>query len=140
MNDQATLAFHGNCLCGAVSLHLKHDRPTMGVCHCGICRRWAGGPSMTVECHEAPQIEGIEHVRVYPSSEWAERGFCAECGTHLFYRLKSGGFYAVSVGLFDDGGRWPFELQVFIDEKPNTYQFANVTRQMTGEDVFKAWR
>jgi len=36
-------------------------------------------------------------------------------------------------------GQWPFELQVFIDEKPENYAFANATREMTGEEVFKAW-
>jgi len=94
---------------------------------------------MTLECHRAPQIEGEEHVHVYASSEWAERGFCARCGTHLFYRLKEGGFYAVSAGLFKEAENWPFALQVFIDEKPDNYHFSNVTREMTGEEVFKAF-
>lgn len=94
---------------------------------------------MTLECHQTPRIEGVEHVRTYPSSEWAERGFCAHCGTHLFYRLTQREFYALPVGMFDEGGSWPFELQVFVDEKPGNYQFANATQEMTGEEVFKAW-
>lgn len=137
-NDQAT-SFHGKCLCGAVSLHVRHDKPTMSACHCSICRRWNAGPYMTLECHEAPRIEGAEHVRTYASSEWAERGFCSQCGTHLFYRLAQGEFYAVSAGLFAEAGNWPFELQVFVDEKPDNYRFADATKEMTGEEVFKAF-
>lgn len=137
--NQATSVFHGKCLCGAVSLHARHEKPFMGVCHCSICRRWSGGPLMTLECHEAPRIEGGGQVRIYASSEWAERGFCAVCGTHLFYRLRQGEFYAIPVGLFEEGGSWPFELQVFVDEKPGNYRFADSTREMTGEEVFKAW-
>lgn len=139
MSDDQATSFHGKCLCGAVSLQVRHDKPGMGACHCSICRRWNGGPYMTLECHEAPQIEGVEHVRTYASSEWAERGFCAQCGTHLFYRLAKGDFYAVSAGLFAESGNWPFELQVFVDEKPDNYRFANATREMTGEEVFKAF-
>lgn len=138
-NTKATSTLTGQCLCGAVTLQVRHDRPALGVCHCSICRRWGGGPFMTLESHRAPQIEGEEHIRSYASSEWAERGFCACCGTHLFYRLKQGEFYALSAGLFKEGENWPFELQVFVDEKPDNYQFANVTREMTGEEVFKAF-
>lgn len=137
IDDPAPL--QGKCLCGAVTLHIQHDKPSMSACHCSICRRWTGGPFMSIESHKAPHIDGLEHVRTYASSEWAERGFCARCGTHLFYRLVRDEFYAVSVGLFQEGPDWPFGLQVFIDDKPNNYQFANATREMTGEDVFKEW-
>jgi len=140
MNEgQAGSVLRGNCLCGAVTLQVQHQAPTLNACHCSICRKWTGGPFMTLECHQAPRIEGEEHVRTYTSSDWAERGFCGQCGTHLFYRLREGEFYALPVGLFEEGGQWPFELQVFIDEKPTNYAFANATREMTGEEVFKAW-
>lgn len=94
---------------------------------------------MTVESHGVPEIDGTQHVQIYSSSDWAERGFCARCGTHLFYRLKKDAFYAVSIGLFDEGKNWPFTLQVFVDDKPDNYDFSNVTRTMTGEEVLKAW-
>lgn len=94
---------------------------------------------MTLECHQAPRIDGVEHVRTYASSEWAERGFCAHCGTHLFYRLRQDEFYALPVGLFAEGGDWPFELQVFVDQKPDNYRFAEDTRTMTGQEVFSQW-
>lgn len=85
--------------------------------------------------HAPPQLTGEEHVHVYESSEWAERGFCRRCGTHLFYRLKHGDFHAVPVGLFDDPDDWTFALQVFIEEKPAFYCFANDTRTLTGEEL-----
>lgn len=94
---------------------------------------------MSVECHQVPTINGIEHVTSYSSSDWAERGFCMHCGTHLFYRLKDADFYALSAGLFTETRHWPLTLQVFVDEKPENYSFANETRMMTGEQVFEAW-
>lgn len=129
----------GHCLCKAVALSVRHDNPQLGVCHCGICRAWGGGPFMSLESHQAPIIEGIENVTIYATSEWAERGFCMHCGTHLFYRLKEGDFYAVSAGLFSHSGEWPISLQVFIDEKPENYALVNETHTMTGQEVFDAW-
>lgn len=61
------------------------------------------------------------------------------CGTHLFYRLKKEDFYALSAGLFKESAEWPFTLQVFVDEKPGNYEFANETQKMTGREVFEAW-
>lgn|SRR5690554_196769 len=129
----------GSCLCGAVQLSVVQEHPSMGVCHCSICRKWAGGPFMSMECHQAPSIRGEEHIGIFDSSEWAQRGFCKQCGTHLFYRLKEGGFYALAAGLFPKSGNWPFTLEVFVDEKPENYEFANKTKRMTGAEVFAQW-
>ncbi|HLT99104.1 MAG TPA: GFA family protein [Burkholderiaceae bacterium] len=129
----------GRCLCGAVQLQVSHERPAIGACHCSICRKWSGGPFLSMECHETPVIRGEEHVGVYDSSDWAQRGFCKQCGTHLFYRLKEGGFYALSAGLFKESGNWPFTLEVFVDEQPGNYAFSNETKRMTGAEVFEQW-
>ena len=139
MVDESTYIYRGQCLCGAVRLVLSGAQPSLSVCHCRVCRRWGGGPLFSAECHRAPQIEGLEHVRVYASSEWAERGFCGHCGTHLFYRLSQGEFYSLPVGLFDEGAEWPFDLQIFVDQQPSNYRFANETRRMTGQEVFDQW-
>lgn len=126
---------HGHCLCGAVKLTLDIERPTLSACHCSMCRRWGGGPLLSVDSHGVPALEGEQHISVYAASEWAERGFCSRCGSHLFYRLRDGSWYSVSPGLFDESGTWPFELQVFVDDKPDNYAFANKTLEMTGEQV-----
>ena len=58
------------------------------------------------------------------------------CGTHLFYRLKESGQYVVPLGLFGDEDDFVLDHQIFIDEKPAFYTFANKTTMMTGEEVF----
>jgi hypothetical protein len=40
------------------------------------------------------------------------------------------------VGLFDEAPEFSFDQQIFIDEKPAYYRFANDTRNMTGAEVF----
>lgn len=129
----------GSCLCGAVRLTLAIQNNDIAACHCGMCRRWGGGPLLALEGVDDVRIDGQENVSVYVSSEWAERGFCRQCGTHLFYRLGSGEHYAVPVGLVDAGETWNFDQQIFVDEKPAFYAFANQTRNMTGQQAFEAF-
>ncbi|MGM0825823.1 MAG: GFA family protein [Pseudomonadota bacterium] len=126
----------GACLCGAVSVTATSNSNHVGVCHCSMCRKWGGGPMFAVETGSDVDFKGAEHIATFGSSEWAERGFCKQCGTHLFYRLKEGGLYALPVGLFDGVDDWALTEQVFIDQKPAFYSFAEKTEQLTGEEVF----
>lgn len=131
-----TTEMHGQCLCGAVRISTEVSNHTVGACHCNMCRRWGGGPFMEVNCGQAVTFSGDDDISIYSSSDWAERGFCRNCGTHLFYRLKESGQHMVPVGLFDEGPELVFDTQVFIDQKPGYYAFSNDTRNLTGEEVF----
>ena len=131
-----TLDLQGRCLCGAIRIAAKGVSNSVGACHCKMCRRWGGGPFMEVDGEQAITFDGEENISVFDSSDWAERGFCRQCGTHLFYRLKETGQHMVPVGIFDDGYDLVFKNQVFIDEKPSFYQFANDTHDMTGAEIF----
>mgnify|MGYP001821543906 CR=1 FL=1 len=126
----------GHCLCGAIQLTAADAGNDVGACHCGMCRRWGGGPYMEINCGSDVRIDGAENLSVFDSSKWAERGFCSHCGTHLFYRIKETGQHMMPVGLFDNDDDLVFRSQVFIDEKPSFYQFANETEDLTGAEIF----
>lgn len=89
-----------------------------------------------LDCKDQVQFTGEENISIFNSSEWAERGFCAKCGTHLFYRLKNNKQYFIPSSLFDVDAKLHFGHQIFIEEKPDYYVFANETHNMTGEEVF----
>ena len=127
----------GSCLCGAVRITAHNAQNRVGACHCSMCRTWGGGPLMAVDCGTEIEIEGSEHVAVFDSSKWAERGFCSTCGTNLFYRLKQNQQYMVPAGLLDGYEGAQFDHQLFIDQKPAYYAFANETENMTGAQVFE---
>jgi len=129
----------GGCLCGAVRFTATPHGRAFGACHCGMCRRWTAGPFLAVECDGAVEIENDASLGVYRSSEWAERCFCARCGTPLFYRMVGKEFYAVSLEALDDRANFAFASQIFIDEKPPYYDFANATKNVTGAEVFAAF-
>ena len=91
---------------------------------------------MAVDCGTEVDIEGADSLAVFDSSAWAERGFCKQCGTHLFYRLKGQKSYHSPVGLFGDAIDPEFSLQVFIDKKPSGYSFCEKTKEMTEKQIF----
>ncbi len=126
----------GSCLCGAVRISAKNMSNIVGACHCNICRKWGGAAFLAVECGSDVSFSGEENIGVYQSSEWAERGFCQKCGSHLFYKLKQNNQHFIPVGLFDNSEGLRFDHQVFIDEKPEYYSFANETHNMTGAELF----
>lgn len=134
MDTEKTL--DGKCLCGSVRVTAEPKTNQFGACHCGMCSQWGGGPLLAVECEDRVSFEGDSHIGIYASSEWAERGFCKQCGTHLFYRLKEQPFYAIPIGLFGEDQSWEFASQIFIDHKPSYYSFANPTKNLTGAEVF----
>ena len=126
-----------SCLCGRVRLEAKNISTHVHACHCSMCRKWGGGPLLAVDCGTEVTFHGEENISVYDSSEWAERGFCNHCGSHLFYKLKANGQYVVPAGLVDTStSDFSFEGQIFIDEKPSWYYFGNDTETMTGAEVF----
>lgn len=88
---------------------------------------------MTIEAGSSVSISG-DPVKVFDSSDWAERGFCGSCGSHLFYRFKATGDTYLPVGLFAVD-QVLFDHEIFIDEKPQWYDFANDTKKMTGAQV-----
>jgi hypothetical protein len=91
---------------------------------------------MSVDCGTEVILHGEENIGIYDSSEWAQRGFCKKCGSHLFYRLKDSMHYYIPVGFLDLGDdRFVFDHQIFIDKKPSYYDYANDTVNMTSAEV-----
>ncbi len=126
----------GTCLCGAVKIAAKNMSNKVGACHCNMCRTWGGGALLAVDCGSDVSFEGEKNIGIFSSSDWAERGFCKQCGTHLFYRLKANHQYFIPIGLFKNTQELIFDHQVFIDEKPEYYSFANETHNLTGAELF----
>ena len=129
---------HGQCLCGAVKLAAQFEEETIEACHCGMCRNWSSGPFMSVHPLPGVKFDGEENITRYASSEWAERGFCKVCGSHLFYTLKEQDKYFLSAGLFDASKSFVFTKEIYIDSKAGNYTFANDTQKLTEEEVMAA--
>ena len=131
----------GSCLCKAVKFSFDIKEKHFDACHCSMCRTWGGGPAMMVDSVGNIEFEGEEHISIFESSAWAERGFCKTCGTHLFYRLKDKtiNFCNFNLGTIDNHQDFKFTKQIFVDAKPENYSFANETHNMTEAEVLAAF-
>ena len=123
------------CLCGSVKITANQVNPKFSVCHCETCRTWGGAPFFAVQCGTDVTIEGKGNIKVYESSTWASRGFCSECGTHLFCQFKKTGEYNMPVGLFPNLKDLQMDMQYFSDKRPSYYQFANESQEMTEAEI-----
>lgn len=81
-------AITGACLCGAIRYRAHPPTLFCAHCHCRFCRHahgaafvtWFGVPETAFEI-----TGGASNLRWYHSSKQSRRGFCAECGTTLFF-------------------------------------------------------
>ena len=74
------------CTCGARPLR-SHGRPTQGFyCHCTTCRKSYGRLfQVTVKFDGKIFRLPKDGFKYYRSSEFAKRGFCAECGSPIVF-------------------------------------------------------
>jgi len=128
----------GKCLCGKVTFTAVNVKTGYHVCHCEMCRKWNGGPTMAVPVGKIV-FPNEEYLGLYESSDWAERGFCKNCGTNLLYRIKAGDHTSVWVGAFDDQTAFKLFDEIYIDSKPDSYAFAGEHPRLTEEQTLKAF-
>ena len=126
----------GNCLCGAVRVTVDAPLSKISACHCDMCRRWSGGIQMGIEVPE-DRVTITGPVKTYRSSWFAERAWCADCGSALWFRNIDGpevGFFEVMPGLFDNAGGARLKREVYSDRCPAGYALAGDIERVTKAD------
>ena len=134
-------AAKGHCLCGACAFTAKTVAAALHICHCDMCRRWTGGPEYGVDCTGVTFAKDAPVAR-WRSSDWAERAFCGQCGSALFYRLidAPAGEVSMPPGLFEDQTRFRIAEEIFIDERPAWSPPVSGAAQLTGAEALAAFR
>ncbi len=115
----------GSCLCGAVTFEVTGELGSSDACHCKQCRKWTGHflPGAEVQ-RSALTIRGSENLTWFHSSAKARRGFCARCGSSLFFdpldRNKHP-WTSVALGAFDTPTGTRLARHIFVAEKGDYY-------------------
>lgn len=106
--ERYAIEVSGGCQCGAVRYHASEMLDNSHICHCRMCQKAVGNIFATLVA--APR-EAITWTRGQParfrSSEHVDRGFCAQCGTPLFYDDTSGGRVNFTIGSLDHPELFP---------------------------------
>ena len=127
----------GQCLCGETIFQVELSNHDVHICHCSICRRQTSGVIMTIDVKRGTlQFLKQQHLKIYYSSEWGERGFCNNCGTNLFWRMKDQSYCNINVFSLDEAPNdLKLDLEIYIDHKPTFYSFSNETKKLTEADI-----
>jgi hypothetical protein len=91
----------GRCLCGDLRFDARLPSLWVAHCHCSMCQRAHGAAFVTwigLDAAGARIHDPHGRLRWYRSSDPAERGFCSQCGSSLFFR----------------SARWPGELHATV--------------------------
>ena len=99
----STIRLTGGCQCGAVryALNAPPDKPC--ICYCRMCQKQVGnvfGAFAGINIKDFELTRG--EISYFRSSDEADRGFCAKCGTPLAYRHIGRPRIAVTIGSLDD--------------------------------------
>lgn len=105
MSDK-TLPVSGGCLCGAVRYEAGVPPERAHYCHCRMCQKAFGNVFAMFADFPTDEFRVTRgEPKFYKSSAWAERGFCADCGTPLMFRYLTpgplSGRIGVSIGSLD---------------------------------------
>jgi hypothetical protein len=85
MSDEQS---RGRCLCGGVTFTVTGALRDVVNCHCHRCRRWTGH-HMAATAAAVDQLQVDGEVSWYRPDEHAAYGFCAACGSSLFWRATA---------------------------------------------------
>jgi hypothetical protein len=91
----------GSCLCGAVKYAAQNLRDVLA-CHCLQCRKQTGHFMMATAAADVDfNLTEDRGLKWYRSSAQAQRGFCGECGSVLFWRGDGKDYVAITAGSVD---------------------------------------
>ena len=125
----------GRCMCGSVTYEATFSEARFGTCYCKMCQRWSAGAFMGVHTESFTLTSAPETLTDYKSSDWASRGFCATCGSNIYYHAPQFGGPSVALGTLDDTSGLEVDVQLFIDKKPEGFALANETKLLTEADI-----
>ena len=116
----------GSCLCGAVRFEVACELPPPDACHCTQCRKHSGHVFTSTDVpRTAVTIEGGENVTWFRSSEKVRRGFCATCGSSLFWDPIYRDWIGIAMGAFEKPTGTQLGIHIFTGDKGDYYEIAD---------------
>lgn len=114
-----------SCLCGGVAFELRGPLADAIACHCGQCRKqtgnyWTSTHTADADLHFIKQ----ESLAWYRSSPNAQRGFCNQCGSTLFWKTDGSKITSVCVGAIDGKSGVALAGHIFVADAGDYYEIA----------------
>ncbi|PCJ10099.1 MAG: aldehyde-activating protein [Rhodobacteraceae bacterium] len=116
----------GSCLCGAVTFEFQGEIADPNGCHCHQCRKQTGHYLVSTDVDRSKlTIFGEQSLTWFQSSDKVRRGFCAVCGSTLFWDPMFQRQTAIAMGSFDTPTGVQLGLHIFVADKGDYYQITD---------------
>jgi len=123
MSTDAKLRATGGCLCGAVRYEVRGPLRPVVACHCTQCRRMTGHFLAATAAREGDYtITRDAALKWYHASKDARRGFCADCGSTLFWHGTGRDYVAIAAGSIDGATGLRLVQHIFTADKGDYYE------------------
>jgi hypothetical protein len=133
--DDESEKVSGGCLCGAVRYELIPPLRAVVACHCTQCRRTSGNyVSATAVPREHFTLTNDDGLKWYRSSPRAERGFCRECGSNLFWSADGVETITIMAGTIDGETGLRTVAHICVADKGDYYDVSPSEPQYEGLD------
>ena len=134
--SEETRAVTGGCYCGKVRYRARRVTAEVTECHCSTCRKQAGHRCASVGATAGNvEIDGSDNITWFRLSPGAERGFCATCGSTLFWRSLNDDEIAILAASIDDATGLRVTSHIFVDSKGDYYNIDDGLPQFVGDDT-----
>ena len=112
----------GSCLCSAVRYEVRGPLRDVVDCHCEMCRKFHGHVgAYTATAKNALHVTEARGLKWYQSSASARRGFCAECGSSLFWESSAKDYVSIAAGTLDGPTGLKTVLQIYVNDAGDYY-------------------
>ena len=123
MSAETKLRATGGCLCGAVRYEVRGPLRSVVACHCSQCRRMTGHFLAATAAREGDlAITRAATLKWYSASEGARRGFCAGCGSTLFWHGSGRDTVAIAAGSIDGATGLKLVQHIYTADKGDYYE------------------
>ena len=123
----------GSCLCGGVRDAVDAEFTETTACHCSQCRRQSGHYWAAANVPKsALKLTASGSLRWYRASDKARRGFCAECGSFLFWESPERDSISVALGTVTGSTGARLARHIFVADKGDYYDIADGLPQDPG--------
>lgn len=113
----------GGCLCGAVRYEVKGPLRDVVNCHCSMCQKLHGAFGAHSKARKVNiAITTNDGLAWYKTSEVAQRGFCRECGSSLFWEPFDYDATGILAGSLDGPTNLKTMGHIFVGEKSDFYE------------------
>jgi hypothetical protein len=109
-----------------VSFEVAGELHPPDACHCSQCRKQSGHFWASTDVPRTYlTLRGGERLTWYRSSDKVRRGFCATCGSALFWDPIGRDKIAIAMGAFERPTGTRLDKHIFVADKGDYYDIAD---------------